>query len=102
LQARHLHVRFQDGVLIDTENADSLPPVLSLDGVEHGSVVVLALPLMRANGGIAQVIEPSGAYFVTPGDVDAKCASLNQQPAQSFSPPVPALPPVASCAEKVL
>jgi hypothetical protein len=31
LQARHLH-RFPDGTLIDTDNADALPPVLSLDG----------------------------------------------------------------------
>ncbi len=25
LQAHHLHVRFQDGTLIDTDNADTLP-----------------------------------------------------------------------------
>jgi type VI secretion system protein ImpJ len=30
LQARHLHVRFQDGTLIDTDNADTLPPVCRL------------------------------------------------------------------------
>lgn len=51
LQARRLLVRFQDGVLIDTDNADALPPVLSLDGNAQDAVVVLALPLMRANGG---------------------------------------------------
>jgi type VI secretion system protein ImpJ len=51
LQARHLHVRFRDGTLIDTNNADALPPVLSLDGESHEVVVVLALPLLRANGG---------------------------------------------------
>jgi len=51
LQARHLHVRFQDGTLVDTGNADALPPVLSLDGESHETVVVLALPLLRANGG---------------------------------------------------
>lgn len=51
LQARHLHVRFQDGTLIDTGAADALPPALLLDGVEHEVTVVLALPLLRANGG---------------------------------------------------
>lgn len=51
LQARHLHIRFPDGTLIDTENADALPPALSLDGESHNVVVVLALPLLRANGG---------------------------------------------------
>ena len=51
LQARHLHVRFQDGTLIDSENADGLPAALSLDNASHEAVVVLALPLLRANGG---------------------------------------------------
>ena len=51
LQARHLHVRFQDGTLIDTDNADSLPPVLSLESESQEVTVVLALPLLRANGG---------------------------------------------------
>ncbi|RWR02517.1 hypothetical protein ED28_07710 [[Pantoea] beijingensis] len=51
LQARHLHVRFQDGTLIDTGNADALPPVLSLEGESQQVMVVLALPLLRANGG---------------------------------------------------
>ncbi|WP_428944142.1 type VI secretion system baseplate subunit TssK [Pantoea sp. FN060301] len=51
LQANHLHLRFQDGTLIDTNNADALPPALSLDGALHGAVVVLALPLLKANGG---------------------------------------------------
>lgn len=51
LQARRLHVRFQDGSLIDTDNADALPPALSLDGESRDAVVVLALPLLRANGG---------------------------------------------------
>ena len=50
LQARHLHVRFQDGTLIDTDNADALPPPLSLDHISQGGVVALALPLMKANG----------------------------------------------------
>ena len=51
LQARHLHMRFQDGTLVDTDNADALPPVLSLDSESQEVNVVLALPLMRANGG---------------------------------------------------
>lgn len=51
LQARHLHIRFQDGTLIDTDNADTLPPVLSLESITHEVVVLLALPLLRANGG---------------------------------------------------
>jgi len=51
LQASQLRVRFQDGTLIDTGNADALPPALSLEGEAQETVVVLALPLMRANGG---------------------------------------------------
>jgi type VI secretion system protein ImpJ len=51
LQARRLHVRFQDGTLVDTDNADALPPVLMLEGDTHETEVVLALPLLRANGG---------------------------------------------------
>jgi type VI secretion system protein ImpJ len=51
LQARHLHIRFQDGTLVDTHNADALPPVLSLEGESGDVVVVLALPRLRENGG---------------------------------------------------
>ncbi|HDJ1437839.1 TPA: type VI secretion system baseplate subunit TssK [Serratia rubidaea] len=51
LQAQHLHVRFQDGTLVDTAHADPLPPALTLDGERQDVVVVLALPLLRANGG---------------------------------------------------
>lgn len=51
LQARHLHIRFPDGTLIDTDNADDLPPVLALELESQDVVVVLALPLLRANGG---------------------------------------------------
>ncbi|SNY72804.1 type VI secretion system baseplate subunit TssK [Enterobacter sp. CC120223-11] len=51
LQARRLHIRFQDGTLVDSDNADGLPSVLSLEGESHETVVVLALPLWRANGG---------------------------------------------------
>ncbi|CAD5882936.1 putative type VI secretion protein [Escherichia coli] len=51
LQARHLHIRFQDGTLVDTDNADNLPPALLLDSESHDVEVVLALPLLRANGG---------------------------------------------------
>lgn len=48
---RHLHIRFPDGTLIDTDNADDLPPVLALENESQHVVVVLALPLLRANGG---------------------------------------------------
>jgi type VI secretion system protein ImpJ len=51
LQPRHLNVRFQDGTLIDTDNGDALPSALVLDDVQGEAVVVLALPLLRANGG---------------------------------------------------
>jgi len=51
LHARHLHLRFQDGTLIDTDNTDALPPVLTLESELQDRVVVLALPLLRANGG---------------------------------------------------
>ncbi|MEL4014411.1 type VI secretion system baseplate subunit TssK [Dryocola clanedunensis] len=51
LQARQLHVRFEDGTLIDTDNADALPSALLLDSESREAVVVLALPLLRANGG---------------------------------------------------
>ncbi|ESM56911.1 hypothetical protein L394_01484 [Klebsiella pneumoniae MGH 48] len=51
LQAHRLQVRFQDGTMIDTDNADALPSALSLDGASVEAVIVLALPLMQANGG---------------------------------------------------
>ncbi|CAI2455579.1 type VI secretion system baseplate subunit TssK [Serratia liquefaciens] len=51
VQAHQLHVRYQDGTLIDTDNADALPPALSLSEESRETVVVLALPLLRANGG---------------------------------------------------
>ncbi|WP_213716263.1 type VI secretion system baseplate subunit TssK [Cedecea lapagei] len=51
LQARHLHIRFQDGTLIDTDNTDALPPALILEGESQGTEIVLALPLLRSNGG---------------------------------------------------
>lgn len=51
LHARKLHLRFQDGTLVDTHNADALPSALLLDGESRETVVLLALPLLRANGG---------------------------------------------------
>ncbi|MEQ4620424.1 type VI secretion system baseplate subunit TssK [Providencia vermicola] len=53
VSAQKMVVRFQDGTLIDTALADSLPPVLSLnDYADRQSLdIVLALPLMLANGG---------------------------------------------------
>lgn len=53
-------------------------------------------------GKTAVVIEPSGVTVFTPGDVNAKCASLNQLAPQGFSPAQPELPPAASCVERVL
>ena len=50
LKASHLYVRYADGTLIDTDNADPLPPVLVLP--ERSELtVVLALPHEHANGG---------------------------------------------------
>ncbi|MNB87522.1 hypothetical protein D3C75_345220 [compost metagenome] len=51
LHACKLHLRFQDGTLVDTHNADALPSALLLDGESRETVVLLALPLLRANGG---------------------------------------------------
>ncbi|KHJ68447.1 type VI secretion protein [Pantoea rodasii] len=51
LQPRHLHVRFTDGTLVDTQNADPLPPTLVLEADRKEVTVVLALPQLYANGG---------------------------------------------------
>lgn len=51
LQARRLHVRFQDGTLIDTDNAALIPQAISLEALSGEVTVLLALPLMQANGG---------------------------------------------------
>lgn len=51
LQPRHLHLRFRDGTLIDTHNADPLPPTLTLEGDLQEVTVVLALPQLYASGG---------------------------------------------------
>ncbi|MGA5657461.1 type VI secretion system baseplate subunit TssK [Rahnella contaminans] len=53
LNALRLVVRFPDGTLIDTDLSDSLPPACDLSSVsdrDHVDVV-LALPLLSANGG---------------------------------------------------
>ncbi len=54
LQAEHLHVRLADGVLIDTDRCDRLPPVRDLTQVIpaglHRVVALLALPQEHANG----------------------------------------------------
>jgi len=53
LNATRLVVRFQDGTLVDTDLADTLPPVCDLS-VAAGSEavdVVVALPLLSAGGG---------------------------------------------------
>lgn len=53
LNALSLTVRFADGTLIDTELADNLPPTCDLSMVSDRKSleVVLALPLLSANGG---------------------------------------------------
>ncbi len=52
LNATRLVVRFPDGTLVDTDLSDNLPPVCDLNGITADSVgVVLALPLLSANGG---------------------------------------------------
>lgn len=53
LNATRLVVRFPDGVLVDTELADTLPPACELlpAGTQDTAEVVLALPLLNANGG---------------------------------------------------
>ncbi|HEJ7990996.1 TPA: type VI secretion system baseplate subunit TssK [Serratia liquefaciens] len=52
LNATRLVVRFPDGTLVDTDLCDNLPPVCDLNGITADSVgVVLALPLLSANGG---------------------------------------------------
>lgn len=50
LRASHLCVRFADGTLTDTGNADALPPALILPQNSE-LTVVLALPLEHDNGG---------------------------------------------------
>lgn len=55
LKAERLKVRFQDGVLVDTDCADLLPPTLTLaaslpaNAIE--ATVMLAMPQLYANGG---------------------------------------------------
>ena len=53
LNATRLIVRFPDGTLIDTDVADALPTVCDLTSVQgqESVEVVLALPLLSANGG---------------------------------------------------
>ncbi|SAQ57360.1 type VI secretion ATPase%2C ClpV1 family protein [Klebsiella michiganensis] len=52
LKADHLCVRFADGTLTDSDNADALPPVMTLPETEsHELTVVLALPHEYENGG---------------------------------------------------
>ncbi|HEY0208552.1 type VI secretion system baseplate subunit TssK [Acerihabitans sp.] len=55
LKAERLNVRFQDGVLIDTDCADLLPPTLTLAACLPAgatvATVMLAMPQLYANGG---------------------------------------------------
>lgn len=53
-----------------------------------------------ACGQTALVIENSGVTILTPGEVNIKCASLNQLKAHSYEPSPPDLPPEAKCVEQ--
>lgn len=58
LNAQHLAVRLQDGTLIDSDRADSLPAAVDLQRAIPADcnqvTVLLALPLEHANGGNCQ------------------------------------------------
>jgi len=55
LKAERLHLRFQDGTLVDTDSADLLPATLTLaanlPAQANEATVLLALPQTYANGG---------------------------------------------------
>ncbi|WP_159565025.1 type VI secretion system baseplate subunit TssK [Budvicia diplopodorum] len=52
LKASHLAVRFSDGTLIDSNEADALPPTLTLTDTSSREItVMLALPQLYPNGG---------------------------------------------------
>ncbi len=53
LNAQHLVIRFPDGTLLDSQVSDNLPPALdtSLLRGRDSATVLLALPLLHANGG---------------------------------------------------
>ncbi|WP_371367263.1 type VI secretion system baseplate subunit TssK [Pseudomonas sp. QL9] len=55
VKATQLRVRLPDGTLIDTSQVDPLPPALDLAQLPSGQgrsvVLLLALPLLQANGG---------------------------------------------------
>ncbi|WP_208950355.1 type VI secretion system baseplate subunit TssK [Rahnella sp. ChDrAdgB13] len=53
LNAIRMIVRFQDGTVVDSSLADNLPPVCDLSSASGSDAVdvVVALPLMNANGG---------------------------------------------------
>ncbi|WP_047609070.1 type VI secretion system baseplate subunit TssK [Rahnella aquatilis] len=53
LNAIQMIVRFQDGTVVDSSLADNLPPVCDLSSAAGSDTVdvVVALPLMNANGG---------------------------------------------------
>lgn len=63
-------------------------------------IIQASKKLTLSCGNTALVIGPSGVTILTPGDVNAKCASLNQQAAQNFTPAPPTLPPEAKCVEQ--
>lgn len=75
LNATRLVVRFQDGTLVDTDLADTLPPVCDLS-VAAGSEavnVVVALPLLSASGGGASAGLWSARYEQNPAGHAGHC-----------------------------
>ncbi|WP_409311555.1 type VI secretion system baseplate subunit TssK [Pectobacterium sp. B1J-3] len=61
LKVQHVCLRFQDGTLIDTDRADDLPPALELSKIlpeeTRSAEVLLALPLLHANGNNCQQMQ---------------------------------------------
>lgn len=61
LKAQHLRLRLPDGSLVDTDVTDNLPPAIDLASIltepQRSVEVLLALPLLHANGGNGLMME---------------------------------------------
>ncbi|VXC89460.1 type VI secretion system baseplate subunit TssK [Serratia oryzae] len=61
LKAQHLRLRLPDGSLVDTDVTDNLPPAIDLASAltesQRSVEVLLALPLLHANGGNCLMME---------------------------------------------
>ncbi|KNC11118.1 type IV secretion protein Rhs [Klebsiella sp. RIT-PI-d] len=71
--------------------------IISTDDEVH---IQASKKLTLCCGKTALVIEPSGVTILTPGNINAKCASFNQLPPQMFNPTQAELPPEAKCIEQ--